>query len=321
MRILVTGSSGFIGFHLAKSLLEKGNEVIGVDFEDDYYDVSLKLHRRSILTEFINFQFEKIDISNYKALNAIFKNDNIDVVVNLAAQAGVRYSIEKPHVYESSNILGFLNILECCRHHNIKKLIYASSSSVYGGHKLPVDGYNEKMVVDSPVSLYAASKKSNELMAHCYSHLYDIETVGLRFFTVYGPCGRPDMMMWLFADAMIDGKEINVFNNGNMRRDFTYIEDIVSGIESCVNLEMPEKYNVFNLGNSKSEELEHVISLLEKHLGVKSKKNYMGMQPGDVKETLADLELSKRILGFDPKTNLNDGISKFIDWFKEWKKI
>jgi UDP-glucuronate 4-epimerase len=317
--ILVTGSAGFIGFSLCKSLLADANNIIvGVDNFNDYYDVELKNYRVSILKKHFNFKQFEIDISHKEKIKELFSSYKFDIVINLAAQAGVRYSITNPDAYIQSNIVGFENILENCRHHNIKRLIYASSSSVYGGIKeFP---YSEKMNVDKPISLYAATKKSNELMAHTYSHLYNLETIGLRFFTVYGPFGRPDMAIWLFPEAIIKNEEIQIFNNGNMKRDFTYIDDIVSGIEKCMELDMKERnYEIYNLGNNKPENLMDVVEIIEDKLKIKARKKFMPLQDGDVVETYADIEKAKKDFDFNPKTSIKEGVDSFVDWYiNEW---
>jgi UDP-glucuronate 4-epimerase len=320
MKILVTGSSGFIGYHLSKSLLDEGHTVYGLDEENEYYDVKLKHYRRGILNKYDNFDFLLYSIE--EDFGPALTNKmwgEIDVVVNLAAQAGVRYSIENPHVYQKSNIEGFLNVLEYCRH-NKTKLVYASSSSVYGGLECPEGGFHEGMECNTPISLYAASKKSNELMAHTYSHLYDIETIGLRFFTVYGPMGRPDMMMWLFSEAIKNNQPINLFNEGNMLRDFTYIDDIVAGIKACVFTKLPNKYEVFNLGNNRCGKLLDVVDIIEDSFGKKAMKNLMPMQAGDVSKTHANIDKTKKILGYEPKTTVDVGVKNFIEWYKEYSK-
>lgn len=334
MKILVTGAAGFIGYHLSKRLLERGDKVVGLDNVNDYYSVELKEARLAQLQEQQNFKFEKIDLVDQTALTKLFENDQFDVVVNLAAQAGVRYSLTHPHSYISSNIVGFLNILECCRHNKVQNLVYASSSSVYGSNtKLPFAVSDN---VDHPVSLYAASKKSNELMAHSYSHLYGLPTTGLRFFTVYGPWGRPDMALFIFTKAILEGKPIDVFNHGKMRRDFTYIDDIVSGI--CGTIDQPAApdpdwsgddpnpstskapYRVYNIGNHQSVELLTMIETLEKYLGKTAEKNFLDMQPGDVPATYADVDALHNATGFSPTTSIDEGISNFVDWYREFYK-
>ena len=313
-KILVTGCAGFIGMHLSKVLLEQGYDVIGVDNLNDYYDVRLKNDRLMILKKYDHFNFTKIDISNKEAIESVFKSNSIDKVVNLAAQAGVRYSLENPNSYIDSNVLGFMNILECCRHYNIKGLVYASSSSVYGGNtEVP---FSVDHVVDSPLSIYAASKKANELMAHSYNHLFGLKSTGLRFFTVYGPWGRPDMAMYIFAVKILKGEPISVYNYGKMKRDFTYIDDIVSGIISSI--ENNFNFEIFNLGNNCSEPLMDVISILESKIGKNAIINYEPMQLGDVVNTFADIEKSKLKLAFSPKTKIKEGISHFLDWYLDY---
>ena len=312
-RILVTGCAGFIGMHLCNKLFQLGYNVIGIDNLNDYYDVNLKLKRLSFLQNNPSFTFLKTDISNKNKLEDVFKNHKPNKVVNLAAQAGVRYSLINPHSYMESNIFGFMNILECCRHYDVEGLVYASSSSVYGGNKkVP---FSESDNVDSPVSIYAASKKANELMAHSYNHLFGIRSTGLRFFTVYGPWGRPDMAMYIFAYIILKNEPIEVFNNGQMKRDFTFIVDIVDGIVSSIK----KNYNkeIFNLGNNKSEDLMDIVSMIEKKIGKKAKVLFKPMQLGDVEKTYADIESAKQKLGYSPKTDVQEGIDKFIDWFVE----
>ena len=317
--ILVTGSAGFIGFHLCRRLLREGRSVIGVDNFNDYYAVELKEARAEKLRAYPEFIEKRIDLESIESLEGVFKNYKISHVCNLAAQAGVRYSLTHPHVYEKSNVAGFLNILEMVRHFNVPRLVYASSSSVYGGNtKMP---FSESDVVDTPVSLYAATKKANELMAHCYSHLYGFQSIGLRFFTVYGPWGRPDMAMWLFAEAIATGNPIKVFNHGNMKRDFTYIDDIVSGICGALFAEGLEKYEVFNLGNHKSEKLMDMIGMIEDAMGEKAEKEMLPMQAGDVPESYADVEKAQRKLGFSPTTSISEGIPEFINWYKEHSSL
>ena len=316
-RILVTGCAGFIGMHLCKKLFELGYDVIGIDSLNDYYDVDLKLKRLSFLQNSPSFSFVKIDISNMNDLENIFKIYKPNKVVNLAAQAGVRYSLINPHSYMESNIYGFMNVLECCRNFDAEGLVYASSSSVYGGNKkIP---FSESDNVDSPISIYAASKKANELMAYSYNHLFGIRSTGLRFFTVYGPWGRPDMAMYIFANKIINNEPIQVFNHGQMKRDFTYIDDIIDGIVYSINKNY--KCEVFNLGNSSSENLMEVVSLLEKKIGKKAIIQYEPMQPGDVSNTWADIEKAEQKLEFSPKTNIRSGINKFIDWYLDYSKI
>jgi len=326
MTILVTGAAGFIGMSVSLHLLEAGEHVVGLDCLTDYYDMSLKHARLDELSRYPDFDFLQVDIADGDAFNeALNKYTDIDYVIHLAAQAGVRYSITNPHAYAQSNLVGFLNILEYCRNNkNLKHLVYASSSSVYGGNKeLP---YSVDQSVDRPVSLYAATKKSNELMAHSYSHLYHIPTTGLRFFTVYGPWGRPDMAYWLFTEDMLQGKSIKIFNNGDMKRDFTYIDDVVSGIIKVLpappedgGTENPP-YAVYNLGNNRSEPLMALVGSLEKALDVKADLELLPMQKGDVKETYADIGPLQQHVGYEPTTSLDVGISKFIDWYKTYMK-
>ena len=314
MKILVTGAAGFIGFHLCKSLLNDNYNVLGVDNINDYYDPKLKHARLDQLTPYKNFIFQKIDISDREALTKTFIDFKPQKVVNLAAQAGVRYSIENPYAYMDANLIGFLNILELCRHNNIEGLIYASSSSVYGGNtKIP---FSVEDRVDNPISLYAATKKSNELMAHAYSHLYGLRTTGLRYFTVYGPWGRPDMAYYLFTDKIANGEPIPVYNHGDMKRDFTYINDVITGTRSAIDKNY--KCKIFNLGNHKSEELMDIVKLIEKNLEKKAEINFLPMQPGDVPDSLADIAKSEDMLNFKPTINVDNGISKFIDWFREY---
>ena len=311
-KILVTGAAGFIGFHLCKSLLDDDYEILGIDNLNDYYDPNLKLARLDQLKPYGNFTFEKVDIADRDSLTQSFQSFNPNKVVNLAAQAGVRYSIENPYAYMNSNLVGFLNIIELCRHNKVEGLIYASSSSVYGGNtKIP---FSEGDRVDNPISLYAATKKANELIANTYSHLYDLHTTGLRYFTVYGPWGRPDMAMFLFTDKILHDKPIQVFNHGNMKRDFTYIDDIISGTRSAINKKY--KCEVFNLGNHRSEELMDVVSLIEEKLGKKAEIKFLPMQPGDVPESFADIDKSLEMLGYKPTTNVDVGIQKFVEWYK-----
>ena len=339
MKILVTGAAGFIGFHLSKELIHKGYEVLGLDNINDYYDVKLKYDRLKELgisknnsKVFINkckssvypnkFSFIRLNLEDKKSLTKVFDEHKFDAVCNLAAQAGVRYSIENPDTYIQSNIVGFMNILECCRHYQIKHLLYASSSSVYGQNKKTP--FSETDYVDNPISLYAASKKSNELMAYTYSHLYKIQTTGLRFFTVYGPWGRPDMAPMLFADAICNGRPISVFNNGEMSRDFTYIDDIISGIILLLNTtsnfeNKSNLYRLLNIGNGNPQKLEYFISTIETNLEKKATKKYLPMQPGDVPRTWADMKNLEK-LGYKSNTSIESGISKFIDWFIEYYK-
>lgn len=312
MKILVTGAAGFIGFHLAGRLLSRGDEVVGVDNLNDYYPVALKEARLSRLLPEKGFRFVKMDISDRTALPALFETEKFDAVVNLAAQAGVRYSIENPWAYVESNLVGFMNVLECCRHYPVKHLVYASSSSVYGDNgKVP---FSEDDKVDNPVSLYAATKKSNELLASCYNHLYGIPATGLRFFTVYGPWGRPDMSPMLFASAILAGRPIKVFNNGKMMRDFTYIDDIVEGVVRV--LDNPSgAHRVYNIGCGSPAKLMDFISLIETSLGRTAEKIMMPMQAGDVTRTYADTTALERDFGYRPHIALPDGIAKFVEWY------
>ena len=318
MNFLISGSAGFIGFHLSEFLLKKKHTVYGVDDLNSYYDVKLKKSRLDILKKYKNFVFFKRKIEDIKIVK-FFKKKKIDIIINLAAQAGVRHSLENPYVYINSNILGQVNMLELAKELKIKKYIYASSSSVYGGNKsLP---FSVKDRVDNPISLYAASKKSTELIAEYYSHLYKISSIGLRFFTVYGPWGRPDMATFIFTKNILNGKPINIFNYGKMKRDFTYVDDIISGIYGAINFKMKKLHKVYNLGNSKPESLLEFIKTIEKNLNKKAKKNYLSLQPGDVPATFADISESTRDLKFLPKTEINDGIPKFIEWFKKYYKL
>lgn len=323
-RYLVTGGAGFIGFYLSKALLEKGAEVVGFDNMNDYYEVSLKEDRLSILREYPKYRFIKADLSDKDAVFKVFGEIKPQIVVNLAAQAGVRYSIDNPDAYIQSNIVGFFNILEACRNYPVEHLVYASSSSVYGGNKKVPFSTEDK--VDKPVSLYAATKKSNELMAYSYSKLYQIPLTGLRFFTVYGPMGRPDMAYFKFAKKIMAGDPIQIYNNGDMRRDFTYVDDIVTGIENIL-CNPPAKdendaaYKVYNIGNNKPEKLMDYISTLEKCLGREAKKEYLPMQPGDVYETYADVQDLMEDFDFKPSTTIEEGLSKFAEWFLKYNKL
>ena len=318
MNFLISGSAGFIGFHLSEFLLKKKHTVYGVDDLNSYYDVKLKKSRLDILKKYKNFVFFKRKIEDIKIVK-FFKKKKIDIIINLAAQAGVRHSLENPYVYINSNILGQVNMLELAKELKIKKYIYASSSSVYGGNKsLP---FSVKDRVDNPISLYAASKKSTELIAEYYSHLYKINSIGLRFFTVYGPWGRPDMATFIFTKNILNGKPINIFNYGKMKRDFTYVDDIISGIYGAINFKMKKLHKVYNLGNSKPESLLEFIKTIEKNLNKKAKKNYLSLQPGDVPATFADISESTRDLKFLPKIEINDGIPRFIEWFKKYYKL
>jgi UDP-glucuronate 4-epimerase len=346
MKILVTGTAGFIGFHLAKKLLERGDEVVGLDNINDYYDVILKYARLKELgigagisnlfekssnhliksSIYPNHKFIKANLEDTEIIDKLFKEEKFDAVCNLAAQAGIRYSIENPHTYIQSNIVGFLNILEACRNYNVKNLSYASSSSVYGLNKSQPFKTTDK--TDTPISLYAATKKSNELMSHTYSHLYNIQTTGLRFFTVYGPYGRPDMAPMLFADAILNNRPIKVFNNGKMSRDFTYIDDIVDGIIKVLKngtstlFEVSNKsntlYKIYNIGNNAPLSLMDFIETLENSLGKKAEKNFIPMQDGDVVSTYADVSGLIKDFDYKPDTKLSDGIYKFVKWYKDF---
>jgi UDP-glucuronate 4-epimerase len=348
MKILITGTAGFIGFHLANAMLERGDHVIGIDNINDYYDVELKysrlatsgIERKEIAwnskvqsLKYPNYQFVRLDLTDREGLNLLFTTEKFDKVINLAAQAGVRYSLENPQAYIDANITGFLNILENCRHHRINHLVYASSSSVYGNNsKMPLSTAHN---VDHPISLYAATKKSNELMAHTYSHLFGIPTTGLRFFTVYGPYGRPDMALFLFTKAIVAGESIQVFNNGKMQRDFTYVDDIVGGITRVVDHQpIPDStnsndpsvsksapYKIYNIGNSTPVSLLAFIEAIEDKLGIKAKKELLPMQPGDVPMTWADTADLQANLGYTPATTIADGINHFIDWYRSYFKI
>ena len=329
---MVTGAAGFIGFHLSKRLLDEGYRVFGVDNLNDYYDLRLKQDRLAILKAYPAFSFHRTDLAQADDLDAIFKENTIEVVVNLAAQAGVRYSLTNPQAYVDSNLVGFVNVLECCRHHGVKHLVFASSSSVYGANtNMPFSVHHN---VDHPVSLYAASKKANELMAHTYSHLFKLACTGLRFFTVYGPWGRPDMALFLFTKAILEGKPIDVFNHGKMRRDFTYIDDIVEGVvrvmKNCPDPnpdwsgDSPDpgtsyvRYKIYNIGNNQPVELMDFIKAIEAALGQKAIKNFMDLQPGDVPATYADVDDLIRDVGFKPETSIADGIGRFVEWYKTY---
>lgn len=315
--ILVTGSAGFIGFHTTKKLLELGVKVIGADNFNNYYDPKLKEDRNMILEKNSHYHLYRGDLSEESFVNKIFKENKIDQICHLAAQPGVRYSLVNPRAYIKSNIDAFLNILEAARNFQIKDVVYASSSSVYGNNKKTPFSVNDP--VDKPISLYAATKKADELMAHTYHHLFGINTTGLRFFTVMGPWGRPDMSPILFTDAIIKNEPIKIFNFGKMRRDFTYVDDIVAGI--ILALEKTNGYQIINLGNNKPVELEYFISCIEKELGKTAIKKYMEMQPGDVLETYADIKTTKQILGWEPKTTIEEAVKKFILWYKNYHKI
>lgn len=332
MKILVTGAAGFIGYHVSKKLIEAGNQVVGIDNINDYYDVNLKYARLkelgipkelanvfniAVKSENYNFKFIRVNLENKVELPNIFNLEKFDVVCNLAAQAGVRYSLENPMAYVESNIVGFVNLLECCRNSKIKHLVYASSSSVYGlNKKIPFETQDN---VDLPISLYAASKKSNELMAHTYSHLFNFPTTGLRFFTVYGPWGRPDMAMFLFTKAIVNKKPIKVFNHGNMERDFTYIDDIVNGVVKIIEKPITDRlYKIYNIGNNNSVKLLDFIKEIEINLNIVAKKNMLPMQPGDVEKTWANVDELIRDYEYTPDTPISIGIKSFIDWYKKF---
>jgi len=335
MKVAVTGAAGFIGFHVCKALCERGDEVVGLDNLNDYYDVTLKQARLQLLESLPGFRFVKMDIADRVAINELFKQERFNRVINLAAQAGVRYSLENPNAYVDSNLVGFANLLESCRHHSIEHLVYASSSSVYGANEtMP---FSTQDNVDHPVSLYAATKKANELMAHSYSHLYQIPTTGLRFFTVYGPWGRPDMSPILFAKAILAGDPIKVFNYGKHRRDFTYIDDIVAGVVSCLD-KIPTAnphwsglkpdpsssrapWKIYNIGNSEPIELFRYIELMEKAFGKTTEKELLPLQPGDVEHTYADVSSLENDIGYSPSTSIEQGLQLFADWYRDYYRV
>ena len=318
MKYLITGAAGFIGMHLAQRVLQEGHEVVGIDNLNAYYATELKNYRLEQLSTYKNFRFIKMDLADRESIAALFKTETFNRVIHLGAQAGVRYSLENPFAYIDSNISGFLTILEGCRHNPVEHLVYASSSSVYGmNEKVP---FSEEDFVDNPVSLYAATKKSNELMAHTYAKLYGIPSTGLRFFTVYGPAGRPDMAPWLFTEAILNNKPIKVFNQGNMERDFTYIDDIVEGIIRVQN-HIPAKsipYALFNIGNNEPIKLSRFIKAIEIACGKEAEKIYLDMQPGDVERTYADTSRLEQAVAYKPRTKIEDGIEKFVCWYKEY---
>ena len=334
-KILITGAAGFIGAHLSQKVMAGGAEVVGLDNLNDYYDPDLKRARMAALAEGDRFTHVAVELSDRPAMERLFQEHQFDVVVNLAAQAGVRYSLTNPHSYVDTNIVGFVNILEGCRHSGVKHLVYASSSSVYGAHtRMPFSVHDS---VDHPVSLYAASKKANELMAHTYSHLFGLPTTGLRFFTVYGPWGRPDMALFLFTKAILEGRPIDVFNNGNMERDFTYVADIVEGVARVIE-KIPEgdfdwrsdapdpatsycPYRIYNIGNNRKERLMRYIQVLEDCLGKRAEKNFLPMQPGDVPATYADVDDLVRDFDYKPDTTLEYGIGEFVRWYKEYYRV
>lgn len=331
-KIIVTGAAGFIGFHLTKRLLSEGFEVLGLDNMNDYYDVSLKEDRLTRLDPIDHFKFCLLDLADRESMEKLFKKENPCIVVHLAAQAGVRYSIKNPHAYIDSNLVGFMNVLEGCRHNAVKHLVYASSSSVYGANtSLPFSVHHN---VDHPVSLYAATKKANELMAHTYAALYKLPCTGLRFFTVYGPWGRPDMALFLFTEAILEGRPIDVFNNGNMKRDFTYIDDIIEGVVRVMSNiptghpawsgKKPDPatsfapYRIYNIGNNQPVDLLDFIAVLENHLGRKAQMRFLPMQPGDVPETYADVDDLVSDVGFKPSTPIEKGLGRFVGWYKDY---
>lgn len=334
-KLLITGTAGFIGFHMALRCLEQGYEVIGVDNVNDYYDVQLKEDRLKVLQRYPGFHFHRIDLQNASAVSKLFQSHTFDRVVHLAAQAGVRYSLSNPHAYTQSNVEGTLTILEGCRHQQVPHLIYASSSSVYGLNT--EQPFSTSHGTSHPISLYAATKKANEMMAHCYSHLYQIPTTGLRFFTVYGPWGRPDMALFKFTEAIMHGKQLEVYNQGRMKRDFTYVDDIVSAMVKLLdhvpqpNLAWDSKhpdpatssapYRIFNIGNNRPTELARFIEVLETIIGKKADIRYLPMQPGDVLETYADVDSLSEAVGFAPSTTIEDGIAKFVAWYRTYYDI
>jgi UDP-glucuronate 4-epimerase len=334
-RILITGAAGFIGFHVSRRLLERGDAVVGLDNLNDYYDVRLKQSRLAILKSHASFSFHQCDMSDRPGLESVFASDRPQRVINLAAQAGVRYSLQNPHAYVESNVAGFVNVLEGCRHNQIEHLVFASSSSVYGANtKLPFSVHDN---VDHPLSLYAATKKANELMAHTYAHLYGLPCTGLRFFTVYGPWGRPDMALFVFTRAILEGRPIDVFNHGQMQRDFTYVDDIVEGVVRTLD-RIPDPnpdwsgdhpdpassrapYRLYNIGNNNPVELLHLIETLERALGKTAQKNLLPMQAGEVPATYADVDDLVRDVGFKPATPIEVGIERFVDWYREFYNV
>lgn len=319
MKVLVTGTAGFIGSSVAHALLDGGHEVIGLDNFNDYCPVALKEARHARLEARDGYYGHRQDLADRDALDALFAQYGFDRVCHLAAQAGVRYSLQNPFAYEQSNVSGYLNVLECCRQYDVSRVVYASSSSVYGGNKkIP---FAESDPVDHPVSFYAATKKANELMAHAYTHLYGFQSIGLRFFTVYGPWGRPDMAYWLFTEAMMKGRTIKVFNHGDMQRDFTYIDDVVGGVLAALFADGLDLYEIINIGNNQPERLMDMIRYLGDALGVEPQMEMLPMQPGDVPVTYADIEKAKAKLGYQPVTSLKEGLEQFVSWYREWTAI
>lgn len=321
LKYLVTGAAGFIGFYTAKRLLEQGHQVVGLDNLNDYYEIELKQHRLTQLLPFEKFSFVKLDLANREGMAELFSTEQFDRVIHLAAQAGVRYSIENPFAYVDSNLVGMMTILEGCRHNKVQHLVYASSSSVYGmNDKIP---FSEEDQVDNPVSLYAATKKSNELMAHSYAKLYNLPVTGLRFFTVYGPAGRPDMAPWLFTEAILKGCPIKIFNHGKMMRDFTYIDDIVEGVIRIQEVIPTEviPYSLFNIGNNEPIQLSRFIAAIETATSKSAEKIMLDMQPGDVERTYADTARLEKAIGYKPQTEIEYGIQQFVDWYKEYRGI
>ncbi|MEW6706239.1 MAG: NAD-dependent epimerase [Pseudomonadota bacterium] len=335
MNVLITGAAGFIGMHLAQRLLARGDAVFGIDNLNDYYDPQLKRDRLARLQAHAAFRFEQMDIADRAAMASLFEGERFDAVVNLAAQAGVRYSLVNPHAYVDANLVGFVNVLEGCRHHGVKHLVYASSSSVYGGNELMP--FSEHQGVDHPISLYAATKKANELMAHTYSHLYRLPTTGLRFFTVYGPWGRPDMALFLFTKAILEDRPIELFNQGRMQRDFTFVDDIVEGVVRVIDrpaeadaqfdAQHPDParsrapYRVFNIGNQGPVQLMDFVSAIEEAVGKTAQKQLRPMQPGDVPATYADVSELQQWTGFKPGTSIRDGVARFVEWYRSYYKV
>ncbi len=316
MNYLITGSSGFIGFHLSAKLLKYNHKVIGLDNMNKYYDLNLKKKRNSLLKKFKNYKFYEVNINNKNKIDAIFKKEKVDIVIHLAAQAGVRYSIINPSIYVKTNLVGFYNIIQNCVDHKIKKFIFASSSSIYGANKK--SKFKENFFTDKPLQLYAATKKSNELVAHSYSSLYDLKCIGLRFFTVYGPWGRPDMSLFKFVKNILCNKHIEIYNNGNHFRDFTYIDDCVSGIIKSLKFKMKKNFEIFNIASEKPIKLINFIKLIEKSLKIKSKKKYMGLQKGDTIRTSASIKKISKLTGYRPRMSIQKGVHKFTQWYKDF---